>query len=146
VEQGRISLKIMRPEQFEKIIEHYGPLKGKEQEFKFQQNIIKTWLMALLNDQQLFDLSLELVEFFNVYLTNTKSSKPTHNVKMFLLCKTKEKALEYLVAITEDVLEAIPEKRDFLRKLKKAIALEIPQHKFNYLILLCKIEFQISKV
>lgn len=148
IEQGGISLKQIQPIFFEKFFKSKELFPKKTEDFKFQLLTIKAWLMALLNDQQIFDLSIEVAGFFQQYLEKVGSSTPKHNVESFFSARTREKILETISEISNDVLahnrENTDKNKEFLRSFKKAIALDLPQQKLSYFILLTKIEFQLS--
>ncbi len=147
VEQGGISLTLMRPAQIKKIIGAKGPSKDKEQEFEFQLKTVKTWFIAMLNNDQIADMARNLGQLLRDYEKDSRLNKQKV-VEDFLSAKSKAEFINLANDIMADMAAQNPlseEKAKVLYDAVQSVHRHIPADGFGIFKGLTKTEFIFSK-
>lgn len=136
---GVIGIRAMEPKGLKPYIEEKGkiPKKPKEEQI-INYNVYKIWILAMLNNESLWGLSLELAELLNVNsrdIEKSISTKRKNLVESVLgACNKKQ----FVSAITE--LAPCVEDKDALRSIVKEIH-EMPSDNVPYFLTLMKFQY-----
>lgn len=106
--------------------------------------IYKTWIIAMLKNQELLNAATELANWLIDYQTNsTKGTRNTRdqNVKEVLSAKRREQLLEAMITIAEND----PSKSLFIQTAKDRIMKDIEQENIQLFVYLIKIDYMALK-
>ncbi|MCM1531197.1 MAG: hypothetical protein NC048_06765 [Bacteroides sp.] len=101
---GTIGIKAMEPKGLREYFQGKIPAKAKNEEQQISFNTYKIWIMAMLNNDELWDKSREIAEVLHAYTSAGTRGKTvnTNKVKAVLEATNKKSFLEALTEIAKD--------------------------------------------
>lgn len=136
---GVIGLRAIEPKNLRKYMSEGGSPTN-----EITNIIYKTWIIAMLQKQELLDSAIRVAEWLVDYQTN--SSKATRNTRDqhardFLSAKNREQILEALIKIAEND----PSKGEFTQHIKDRIMLDIAKDDVRLFVYLIRIDYNALK-
>ena len=140
---GTIGLKAMEPKGLRAYInEGKIPKPAKNEEQRISYNVYKTWILAMLNNDELWDKSQALAELLNVASTNKDkkvSTKPKNLVETVLKSVNKK---QFVAAMT-DIIPLV-EQREELKNIVREIH-SMPSDNVPYFLTLLRFQYESLK-
>lgn len=146
-EMGSIGINSLQPKSLQK----YMPGKGKSEIPKYtdqspdriiQLNAYKTWVVAMLNNEELLEKATQVSKVFVQYEAKAKKGRTDriNLVKEILNKPTKRNFIESLIPIIADFDEAATPLQQLVEEVNK-----MPATQFPYFLTLIKFEYAIEK-
>ncbi len=135
---GAIGIRAMEPKGLKPYFEKGDVPKKPKEEQTINYNVYKIWILAMLNNESLWDLSLKLAELLNGNSHDTEKSISTKrkNLVESVLAACNKK--QFVSAVTE--LATYVEDKDALRSIVKAIH-DMPNDNVPYFLTLMKFQY-----
>lgn len=135
---GVIGIRAMEPKGLKLYIEKGNVPKTPKEEQTINYNVYKIWILAMLNNESLWDLSLQLAELLNGNSHDTEKSISTKrkNLVESVLAACNKK--QFVSAVTE--LAPYVGDKDALRSMVKAIH-DMPNDNVPYFLTLMKFQY-----
>ena len=138
-QMGSIGINALEPKGLREFIQNgkMPTYNDKDEEKKINFNTYQIWLLAMLNNEQLWDSAHQIAATLNTYALSSKKGKKdkTNNVKAVLGATDKKKFIDNLTGIVEDV----PDKTAYL-EIGKLIN-TMPADNVPYFLTLIRFQF-----
>lgn len=140
---GSIGLKAMQPKELEEFFKAKKmPKKNRDKELTIKYNVYQTWILAMLNNDELWDKSQALAQILHSALTSnnkTLSTRPTNLVDEVLKSVNKK---QFINAITE-LLPLIAKPEELENNIKEVHLM--PNDNVPYFLTLIRFHFYLSE-
>ena len=135
---GVIGIKAMEPKGLKPYVEKGNVPKTPKEEQVINYNVYKIWILAMLNNESLWDLSLKLAELLNGNSYDTEKSISTKRKNLVESVLAACNKRQFVSAVTE--LAPYVGEKDALRSIVKAIH-DMPNDNVPYFLTLMKFQY-----
>ena len=135
---GVIGLRAMEPKGLKPYFEKGNVPKKPKEEQTINYNVYKIWILAMLNNESLWDLSLQLAELLNGNSHDTEKSISTKRKNLVESVLEACNKKQFVSAVTE--LAPYIEDKDALRSIVKATH-DMPNDNVPYFLTLMKFQY-----
>ena len=138
-QMGSIGINALEPKGLREFIQNgkVPSYNDKDEEKKINFNTYQIWLLAMLNNEQLWDYAQKIAATLNKYALSSEKGKTikTNNVKTVLSAVNKKQFIDNLTTVVEDVSNKI----DYLEIAK--LINEMPSDNVPYFLTLIRFQF-----
>ncbi len=140
-QMGSIGINALEPKGLREFIQNgkVPSYNDKDEEKKINFNTYKIWLLAMLNNEQLWDTAQQIAAILNQYASSGEKGKTTksNNIKTVLSAVNKKQFIDNLTTVVEDASN----KEDYLEMAKLINAM--PTDNVPYLLTLIRFQFAV---